>query len=105
VRGHGVRPVGPKRRDLLLGERGLADEHVHVEDAAVVVRRALAFDLHERCERLGLVGHDQIAVRGGEPADPDEDGEQQQAGADEATRLQRSPRVRPPSTAIVAPVT
>ena len=105
MRRDGVRSVRSEGRELLLGERGLADEDVDEEDPALVVRVPLALDEDEIGERLRLVRDDQIAVGGREPADPDDDGEQQRAGGDEATRLQSSPRVRPPSTAIVAPVT
>ena len=97
--------VGPERGHQLLEQRRLAQDHVDEVDPARVIVRLRSLDRHLVRERLGAVRQDQVAARREEPRDRESGHEQQEPGLDEPTRSQKRPRVRPPSTAIVAPVT
>jgi hypothetical protein len=90
---------------VLLEQRRLPDDDIDVEDPAAVRVRALALDVDLPGQRLRLVGEQEVRVGGDDVRrsgrDEDEDGED----GDEPRQSQSRLLVKPPSTAIVAPVT
>jgi hypothetical protein len=102
---HEIGAVGAQRRDVPLEQRGLADDDVDVEDAAAVAVGLLALNSHALGERLRLVREDQVVVTGNEEGDAGRGQRDDDEAEQDAAEPQRRPRVSPPSTAIVVPVT
>jgi hypothetical protein len=104
VLGDEVGALGAYGGEQLLEQRRRPDDDVDVVDPTGRMR-AFAGDRHLLRQRLGPVGEDQIAVGGGQPGRTHRERPQHEPGADEAERVHSRLRVRPPSTAMVAPVT
>ena len=94
----------------LFEEPRAADDHRVVVDASGPGRVLPALDLHDRCDRLRLVGEEDVVVGRDDPEDRRRGDEQKGAGSEKQAGggeppLQRRLRVTPPSTGTTAPVT
>ena len=106
-----VRAVRPEEREGGLQQRGLLHQHVDVVDAAAVFAGLASGHLHQAREGVCLVRNLEELVALLRQPDRDRSGEDDCARGhkphrrQQACQHQSSPRVRPPSTTTVVPVT